>query len=168
MSRWYVIQCKPREERRALENLERQRFYCYLPVLTMEKLRQRRRRAVHEPLFPGYLFIHLSEISDNWHPICSTRGVLRLVRFRQYPVPVSDEIIESIRQRLASDKSHEPYLQRGDRVRVTEGPFCDIEAIFVANDGRERVALLLNILQREQRVSFPIASVRKVAANVTL
>jgi transcriptional antiterminator RfaH len=166
MPRWYVIQCKPREERRALENLERQGFACYLPVLTVEKLRSGGRRELLEPLFPAYLFIHLNELSDNWQPIRSTRGVLRLVRFREYPVPVRDEIIECIRQRLASSESRRCYLEPGDRVRITDGPFSDIEAIFVANDGHERAALLMTVLQREQLLSFPVASIRKSASMV--
>jgi transcriptional antiterminator RfaH len=168
MSRWYVIQCKPREERRALANLERQGFCCYLPMRTVEKLRHGCRHDVSEPLFPGYLFIHLNELSDNWHPIRSTRGVIQLVRFREYPIALPDGMIDVIRQRLAGNKSCRDCLEAGDRVRITEGPFADVEAIFVSSDGRERVALLLNVLQREHRLSFPIASVRKVAANLTI
>src|ERR1700728_342044 len=127
MSRWYVIQCKPREERRALANLVRQGFCCYLPMLTVEKLRHGCRRDVPAPLFPGYLFIHLNAVSDNWHPIRSTRGVIQLVRIREYPIPVSNEIIETITQRLAGGAAHVAYLEPGDRVRITEGPFADVE-----------------------------------------
>jgi transcriptional antiterminator RfaH len=168
MPRWYVIQCEPREERRALANLERQGFSCYLPMITVEKSKHGCKRDIPEPLFPGYLFIDLNELSDNWHPIRSTRGVIQLVRFQEYPVAVRVEIIESIRQRLTSAEPRIPYLKTGERVRITDGPFADAEAIFIANDGHERVALLLNILQREHRLSFPIGSVRKVAANITL
>jgi transcriptional antiterminator RfaH len=165
MAQWYVIQCKPREERRALENLERQGFCCYLPMLSVEKLRHGALLDVREPLFPGYLFISLDELTDNWHPIRSTRGVIQLVRFREYPVPVPEELIESIRQRLSSDVRHIPYLNPGERVRITQGPFSDVEAIFVATDGEERVVLLMNVLNREQRLSFPAATVRKSAPD---
>lgn len=165
MSRWYVIQCKPREEPRALENLERQGFSCYLPTLTIEKLRHGRKRDVREPLFPAYLFINLNEVSDNWQPIRSTRGVLQIVRFDDYPVPVRDEIIERIRQRLATHLTKVPYLQPGDRVLITDGCFSNMEAIFVANDGDARVVLLMNILQHEQRLHFPISAVRTLASN---
>ena len=30
---WYVIQCKAREDGRALEHLQRQAFYCYAPTV---------------------------------------------------------------------------------------------------------------------------------------
>jgi transcriptional antiterminator RfaH len=165
MSGWYVIQCKPREETRALENLERQEFRCYLPMLTVEKLRHGCTRDVREPLFPTYLFISLNEVSDNWHPIRSTRGVVRIVRFNECPVPIRDELIDHIRQRPADPQTKVPYLRPGERVRITEGCFANLEAIFVASDGLKRVALLMNILHQEQTLSFPTVAVRKLPSN---
>jgi transcriptional antiterminator RfaH len=168
MSQWYVIHCKPRQERRALENLERQSFFCYLPMLAVEKLRHGSVRAAPEPLFPGYLFISLNELTDNWHPIRSTRGVVQLVRFRGDPAAVPNELIESIRFRLANHESRVPFLEPGEPVRITHGPFSKVEAIFIANDGQERVVLLLNILNQEQRLSFPAKTVRPTALNPSI
>jgi transcriptional antiterminator RfaH len=162
---WYLIHCKPREERRALENLERQHFECFFPVRLRERLREGKLYRTTDPLFPGYLFIHLDRLHDNWYPIRSTRGVNQIVRFSGYPTPIRDELIEGIRNRLAESPVREPYLKPGDHVRITEGAFSQLEAIFLANDGEERVVLLLNILQSEQRVSFPLSSVRKVATH---
>jgi transcriptional antiterminator RfaH len=160
-ARWYLIQCKRREEFRALEHLGRQQFSCYLPTLAVEKRRNGRKLDAREPLFPGYLFIKLDDVSDNWHPIRSTRGVIQIVRFSEHPVPVQDEIVETIRQRLAGNPPRVPYLQPGERVVITEGCFAELEAIFVANDGDERVMLLMNIFNREQTLSFPALNVRK-------
>lgn len=159
--RWYLIHCKPREDERALENLERQGFECYRPAQLVERRRNGRRCTVPEPLFPNYLFIRLDRVNDNWYPIRSTRGVIHIVRFNEFPLPVADAIIEGIRSRLAA-VSVEPYLKPGDRVRIAEGPFSQLEAIFVANDGQNRVVLLLNILRRNQELSFPSETVRKL------
>ena len=41
----------------------------------------------------------------------------------------------------------QPRFSAGDRVLITEGAFTDLEAIFVSNEGDQRVSLLLNILQ---------------------
>src|SRR5690349_22309924 len=98
--RWYLIHCKPREEKRALENLERQQFECFYPVRTRERLREGRLYRTCEALFPGYLFIHLDRLHDNWYPIRSTRGVSQIVRFNEYPLPVRDALIEDMRNRL--------------------------------------------------------------------
>ncbi len=39
---WYAIHAKPKQEQRALENLERQGFEAWLPLITVEKLRRGR------------------------------------------------------------------------------------------------------------------------------
>lgn len=115
-----------------------------------------------EPLFPGYLFIHLDNVNDNWIPIRSTRGVMCIVRFTEYPEPIPDELIARIRWQVAERPVSEAYFMAGDRVVITEGAFSQIEAIFIANDGRERVQLLMQILSDQHEVSCPLSSVRKL------
>jgi len=160
--RWYLIQCKARQDERALEHLERQGFECYGPVYEKERIRRGRKELASVALFPGYLFIRLDGVHDNWLPIRSTRGVIQIVRFNEYPLPVPDGIVEAIRRRTEGQPIREPYLRSGERVIITDGGFSGLEAIFVANHGDERVMLLLNILQSEQTLSFPISSVRKL------
>jgi transcriptional antiterminator RfaH len=161
--RWYLLHCKPRQDGRAIENLQRQGFECFGPARPVERLRDGRRCSVMEPLFPGYLFIHLDPNNDNWGALRSTRGVDQIVRFNEYPLPIRNELISDIRSRLAQSIVEEPYLKPGERVRITGGPFAQLEAIFVANDGDQRVILLLNILAKDQQLSFPLQSVRKLA-----
>lgn len=151
--RWYLIQTKPRQEARAEENLRRQSFDCYRP----QKQRGPSDGKAEEPLFPGYLFIRLDRQLDNWYPIRSTRGVARVVSFGGEPTPVRDELIEQLRQRLAASASaaKKPSFQPGERVQLHGGSFNELEAIFVSADGDERSVILLNLLQREQKVRVP-------------
>jgi transcriptional antiterminator RfaH len=149
--RWYLIQTKPRQETRAEENLRRQGFDCYRP----HKQRESANGKTEEPLFPGYLFIRLDRDLDNWYPIRSTRGVARVVSFGGEPTPVRDELIEQLRQRLASSCVNKPRFQPGERVLLHGGSFNELEAIFVSADGDERSVILLNLLQREQKIRVP-------------
>lgn len=160
--RWYVIHCKPRQELRALENLERQAFECFRPTRRVERVVMGRRREVAEPLFPSYLFIKLDSARDNWLPIQYTRGVNRIVCFSGNPAPVADDLIENIRYRTGRVSVAESYFKPGERVVIAEGSFSQVEAIFLSADGDERVMLLLNILNSEHRLSFPLTSVRKL------
>ncbi len=153
IARWYLIQTKPRQECRAEDNLRRQHFECYRPVTPNAAGNGK----ADEALFPGYLFIRLDRQLDNWYPIRSTRGVARVVAFGSEPTPVRDELIEQLRQRLANEASSAgaPRFEPGDRVQLIDGSFRDVEAIFVSNDGEKRSVILLNLLQREQKVSVP-------------
>jgi transcriptional antiterminator RfaH len=164
-ARWYLLRCKPRQDERALQNLARQGFTCYGPARTVERLRNGHRFIAREALFPGYVFIHLDCVNDSWSSIRSTRGVLQIVRFNEYPIPVRDQIIEGIRARLRTAAAPEPYLQPGQRVRIVDGPFAQLEAVFLASDGEERVMLLLKVLQHDQTLSFPLHAVRKLGSG---
>jgi transcriptional antiterminator RfaH len=162
--RWYLVQCRAHQDERALEHLQRQGFECYQPRYEEERIRGGRRELAIVALFPRYLFIRLDRLRDNWLPIRSTRGVIQIVRFNEYPPPVSDAVIEQIRLRIEGGWPRKPFLQSGDRVVVVDGSFSGIEAIFLAADGDQRVVVLLNILHSEQRLSFPIGSVRKLGS----
>ena len=155
---WYLVHCKPRQDERAEEHLLRQGYACYRPRLQRERLVRGRRQSVVESLFPGYLFIQLNPDS-NWSPLRSTRGVNRLVRFGEYPLQVPSSLIDSLQERTPSEP--QPLLQPGDRVRIVDGSFAELEAIFLSMDGEERVVLLMKLLNREHRLSLPLTSVRR-------
>jgi transcriptional antiterminator RfaH len=166
-ARWYLIQCRVQQDVRAMDNLERQHFECYRPLYTRECLRRGRRVAIRAPLFPGYLFIRLDRLHDNWAPICSTRGVFQIVRFNEYPLPVADGIIDELRRRTEAETVREPYLKSGEHVLITDGSFAGIEGIFLTTAGDDRVMLLLKILHREQTLSFPVGSIRKLRPDAS-
>ena len=155
---WYLVQCKPRQDERAEENLLRQGYACYRPQYSCERILRGRRQTIVESLFPSYLFIQLSA-DDNWAPLRSTRGVNRLIGFGGMPLPVDGSLIAHLQQRTATAVL--PALEAGDSVRITAGSFAELDAIFMAMDGEQRVILLLNLLNRQQRISVPLASIAK-------
>lgn len=159
LSRWYVVQARSRQAARADANLRRQGFTTYLPRWRVEKVYRSKRVQRVEPLLPSYLFIHLCPNVDDWRPIRSTRGVLRLVSFGGEPAPVDDEVVDEIRQRVG-DASVRPALASGERVEITQGAFRGLEAIFHAFDGEERAILFLNMLEQQVRATLPLDSIR--------
>jgi transcriptional antiterminator RfaH len=158
--RWYLIQCKPRQDFRALEHLVFQGYECILPTHQIEKLRKGQWSRQTEPLFPGYLFIELDTKRDNWMPIRSTRGVSQIVRFGEAPLPVPGKVIQRLRNQPGA-LEHE--FNPGDKVLVDWGGATELEAIFLAKDGSERVLLLLNLLHREVQVIVPTRGLVKAS-----
>lgn len=162
---WYLIHTKPRQEKCALENLQRQGYHCFLPLLLCEKLRQGVLGMAHEPLFPRYLFIRLGhgDTAQSWAPIRSTKGVSRLVSFGEQAAKVPDALVETL---LASQASAHAVPQRlfqpGDRVRLTQAPFAGIEGIYEMADGDRRVMVLIELLAKQVRLQVSPAGLRKV------
>lgn len=161
---WYLVQTRPRQELRAREHLERQSFTCFLPLSPFARpCAASKAGAVDQPFFPGYLFIRLGP-DDNWNLLRSTRGVSRVVSFCNTPCRVDEALIEQIRARCSGALpacSFEP----GEPVRIRVGPWADMEAIFLARDGQERVVLLLNLLNRQQRLHVELGHVQPLRTH---
>lgn len=158
MERWYLLQCKSRQEGRAAQQLENQHLDTFLPLLQCERLRGGRRIAVREPLFPGYLFVRFDPEFFSLTTLQSTRGVARLVRYGTSLASMPDEIIQLIRERC--DSGSPDYAiggdnlapEAGDAVMVTKGPFAGLDAIFVEADGVKRAVLMIEILGNAQQL----------------
>lgn len=155
---WYLVHCKARQDERAEENLLRQGYACYRPQHNCERIVRGRRQIIAESLFPGYLFIQLAA-DASWVPLRSTRGVSRIVGFGCMPLRLDSSLITRLQQRTAAPVKL--ALEAGDSVRITEGGFAELDAIFVAMDGEQRVILLLNMLNRQHQISMPLVSIVK-------
>jgi transcriptional antiterminator RfaH len=158
---WYVIHTKPRQERRALDNLERQGFQAWLPTIEMEKLRRGKLTRVVEPMFSRYLFIQLDKTQTNWSPIRSTLGVSKLVSFGNVPAVVPDALIEALQQ--ADGAQREYLLKEGDAVQFVSGPLQGLEGILQQRDGELRALVLIELISQPQRISTAIEDIRPLA-----
>ena len=163
-SAWYVVHTKPRQEVRALENLENQGLECFLPTLTVDRLRDGVRITATEPLFPRYLFVRLEVGTSNWAAIRSTRGVARLVEFGGVSARVPESLIFGLKN---GAPEHKALFTKGDQVRVVEGPFVGLQAelirLYETEEGELRAMMLLDLLSRPQRISLPASALRRVA-----
>lgn len=160
---WYLVHTKIRQERVALENLQRQGFHCFLPQVRVEQVRRGSLKVVEEPLFPRYLFIELGtdQQAQSWMPIRSTLGVSRLVCFGQTPAKLPAALVDDIRGRTEGADTVLRQFNPGQAVVVTEGPFAGIEAIFDQADGEARVMVLLNLMSKQVRLAVAPNQLRK-------
>lgn len=157
---WYVLQHKPAQGDRALSHLQNQDIVCFYPKITVEKIKAGKRTKKLEPLFPGYLFVNLEQTDPMWAKLRSTRGVLRIVGFANKPAPISDDVIQHIKASLES-VAEQGGIKPGQAVQLNEGPFEGINAIFQAYDGEARAIVLINFMQKQQRVKVPVSAITK-------
>ena len=151
---WYCVRSKPNKEDFLCNQLRLREIEIFYPCLRIKPVNPRASKV--RPYFPGYLFvsIDLNEIGTNalqWMP-----GALGLVFYGSEPVPVQDELINAIRNRVeAANTSYDEWLlglKPGDTVRVVAGPFAGYEGIFdVRLAGSERVRIFLSLLEQQQR-----------------
>jgi len=162
--KWFVIQTKPKQEFRALENLQNQGFEVYLPIHNVEKLRRSQIQVKQEPLFSRYLFIRLDQILSNWGVIRSTRGVSQLLRFGidAQPSVVDDQVILFLRTKLADLEPTKTLFVDQELVQVKAGPFTGLEGFYQkliqTSSGETRALLLIEVLGKQQRIAIPLTN----------
>ena len=155
---WYAIHSKPRQEERALENLQRQGFEAWLPLLTVGKVLRSKLVQVVEPMFSRYLFIRLDTEQTNWSPIRSTLGVSKLVSFGNRPAVVADELIEALQQ--MPEQAPQRLIQPGQQVKIVAGPLRGLEGIYQQADGELRAMVLIELLNKQHRIVTEMQDLR--------
>lgn len=161
---WYVVFSKPRQEQRALEQLVRQEYEVYLPMLTQWQRKSGNWLSRTAPMFPRYLFLRPTRAEQSIGPVRSTFGVSNLVRFGVEMARVRPSLISAIHQlEVEQAQRHaEPpgsQLKPGTRVQVEEGPFAGLAGVVKAS-AQQRVIILLEILGKEARVKLEAGAVR--------
>ncbi len=156
---WRVVETKRHRERLAQTRIAARGLRTYLPLL-----RQWPRPAVGAPvgpMFPGYVFVALT--SRDIHPVTGTPGVRGLVHFGGVLAELDDAVVELLRAREGADGTIAPAPPAaGSALRITDGPLRGFSAVLERRlTARQRVLLLLEILQRQTRVEIPEGWVRR-------
>jgi transcriptional antiterminator RfaH len=154
---WFVVVTKPRQEKTALEHLQRQGFKCFLPMAENPyQRRSKKNQKLIEPLFPRYLFLNAIAESQNLAPVRSTQGVISMVRFGTELAVVPDQIINAIKQRVSPEtgliKIELIQIKPGDKVKVFDGPLTGLNGIVQERNSEHRTIILMKLLGRPTRV----------------
>jgi transcriptional antiterminator RfaH len=145
---WYLVASKPKQEVRAVEQLNNQGISAFSPVINIEKIFKGKKRLVKEALFSGYLFVKISKDSPLWHKVRSTRGVRDWVKFVGEAAKIPDELINRLILEQ-SDESNQIVVNRfksGQPVRILSGAFTGLNAIYEKDDGEMRAMILVDLL----------------------
>jgi len=165
MKQWYVLHTKPNFEYKVTVSLNQQMIQSYLPEVVSPEAKQRK-----QPFFPCYLFARFDFEAIDYLSLQWTPGLRRVISFDDRPIPLADEVVELIQQKLshleATGGYPLPSFNPGDSVRIKEGPFRDMVAIF---DGpttpAQRVQVLLDFLGHDRRVTVEVTSLEKITSN---
>ena len=147
---WAVVNSQPHREPIALQNLERQQFQAYCPMIRRQRRRGRLAREVIRPLFPSYLFVRLNPERDCWRPLLSTYGVRTLVRCGERPSLLDDGFIQSLKQREVDGVIMRPAstYHIGQQVRLAGGAVDGLVATIIEMDEKDRMTVLMDLLSR--------------------
>ncbi|MGE5189044.1 MAG: transcription termination/antitermination NusG family protein [Gemmatimonadota bacterium] len=143
--KWYLVKTKPLNENRVVTRLTGAGYECLFPRI--RKKARRLGRPDVRPFFPTYLFVRFA--LEQLRTIRYTHGVSKIVSFGPEPQEVEEAIVEAVRGRMDEEGivtliPKPADWKPGEKIRIGEGPFSGLEAVFVEElPDRERVVLLL-------------------------
>jgi len=155
--RWYAVQTYANHEKRVLEQFDRALLEGYLPKYSSVRRWKDRRVRLELPLFPGYVFVHLT-LRDRLR-VLQTPSVVRLVGFGGRPCPLADQDIAALRRAFARDMFIEPhpYLTVGHRARVKSGPLQGLQGILLRRKNNFRFVVSLDVILRSVAAEIDVA-----------
>lgn len=150
---WFAVRVRSNFERATAQSLDVRGISCFLPMYKVRRQWSDRVKVVDLPLFTGYVFCQISE--RRFLPLLETPGVVQVVGNGPSPVPVEDHEMAALHRIAGSGQETMPwpYLTAGQRVRLRTGALKDVEGILANVEGRNRVIVNIELLQRAVAVS---------------
>jgi transcription antitermination factor NusG len=156
---WYALYTCPRHEKRVVQQIERHRISCFLPLYRSVRRWKDRRKELELALFPGYVFVRIA-LQDRLR-VLQLASVVRFVSFNGRPLPLPQCEMDTLMNGLRSGVRAEPhpYLTVGRRVSVKHGPLAGSQGILVRRKDKFRVVLSLELIMRSVAVEVDEADV---------
>jgi transcription elongation factor/antiterminator RfaH len=162
---WYVIHTKPGDEDRVRINLHNQEIETFFPLLETYQYCNGKMIPKIKPLFPNYLFARL-DLELHYYKVKWTRGVNKILGSRNEPIPISEKVIQTVRERSGKDNlvKLEDELKDGDMVQINSGPFKSLRGVFQKMmSSKGRVRILLSLIGVDVPVQISKWQIKKVA-----
>jgi transcription antitermination factor NusG len=147
---WYAIRTKSRHEKIVCNQIEADGFEAYLPTVQQFRQWSDRRKLIDFPLFPGYVFLRIPDFASQKTQILRKVGVLGFVGNGRGATLIPDSELNGVRHVLRNRIPHasHPYLEVGQRIRVTDGVLRGIEGILVGLGNKNGLVVSIDAIQK--------------------
>src|SRR5574343_196450 len=172
---WYAIHTYAGYENAVMRNL-RQRidslgmndkiFNVIVPTEKKIKIKAGKRAEVEEKVYPGYVLVDMIVDDNSWYIIRNTPRVTGFVGAGVNPVPLAKAEVDDLFRRMekAENKTkHQIDIENGDIVRISDGPFKDLEGkVNEVDRERGKIKVLVSMFGRETPVELDFLQIKKI------
>ena len=171
---WYAIHTYAGYENAVLRNL-RQRidslgmndkiFNVIVPTEKKIKIKGGKRTEVEEKVYPGYVLVDMIVDDNSWYVVRNTPRVTGFVGAGVNPVPLNKAEVDDLFGRMdqAENAKHQIDLALEEIVRISDGPFKDLEGkVAEIDQDRGKIKVLVSMFGRETPVELDFLQIKKL------
>ncbi|HNQ68837.1 MAG TPA: UpxY family transcription antiterminator [Bacteroidales bacterium] len=160
---WYVFYCKSRAEKKAYDELVKQEFNVYLPLVQTERIWSDRIKKVQLPMFSGYIFVK-----------CNKFAVSKVLQLSQIVAPVKTgaeyskarerdiELLRIVEQHGLYYSSETSGVKKGDKVEIVAGPLKGYNGYCIEESGQRLVVIAIEGVNQDLKIKISKGAARKI------
>ena len=176
--RWYIIHAYSGQEKRVRDSLEQRVktmdmmdkiLQIVVPTEDEMEIKGGQKKAVSRTIFPGYILVQMRMDDQSWFVVRNTPGVTGFVSAedeaeqRPKPVALEESEVQKILRLIETDAPRPRIgLEKGQKVRITDGPFMDFMGVVDdISQERAKVKVLVSFFGRETPVELDFLQVER-------
>ena len=170
---WYAIHTYVGYENAVLRNLkqrieslgmEDRIFNVVVPMEKKIKVKGGKRVEVEEKIYPGYILVDMIVTDDSWYVVRNTPRVTGFVGAGVIPSPLEKHEVDVLLNRMGeTEPRHKINVIKGDNVRITDGPFKEMEGrVEEVDEERGKIKVLVSLFGRETPVELDPLQTKKL------
>lgn len=154
------------EHKATLEGLRDRIKSVVIPTERVVEIKSGQKRTIQRTLMPGYIIVQMDGSEDAFNLIRNIKGVSGFVGDGRAPIPLGKEEISNLLN-IMEDKHEKPkpkvLFQKGDQVKVIEGPFGNfIGQVEHIDEERGKLNVMVSIFGRLTPVELDVLQVEGV------
>ncbi len=175
MKNWYVVHTQTGSEDKVKISLEHKITSqgmqetinkVVIPTEQVSEVRSGKKRISQRKFFPGYILVEMELSEATYFLIKSTPGVTGFIGLGKKPMPLPQTEVDNILKRTQDTQakpSPKIVFEKGEQVRVTEGPFVNFNGtIEEIHPERGKLKVSVSIFGRATPVELEYWQVEKV------
>lgn len=174
--RWYSVSVLSNFEKKIAEQirtsaeeegLSEEIVEVVVPEEEVIEIRRGKKVTMPRRFMPGYVLVRMEMSDKGYHLINSINRVTGFLGPQGRPLPMRDAEVEQILNRVQEGEEKPRTIisfEVGERVKVNEGPFEDLNGLVEeVDDASQRLKVTVSIFGRETPVELEFTQVSKLA-----
>ena len=139
-------------------------FNIIVPTEKRIMIKGGKRKVIEEKIYPGYVLIDMIVTDDSWYVVRNTPRVTGFVGAGIIPSPLEKQEVDMLLRRMGeAEPRHKINVQKGDSVRINDGPFKEMEGrVDEVDEERGKIKVLVSLFGRETPVELDPLQTKKL------